>query len=74
MSEAILKAWRKSKPGDILKSPAGVVFVVTEVVDGHVWGNVTSLIPGECCRICGLMRRRDKQNKPCKGPVEVTLR
>lgn len=75
MSEAILEAWRKSKPGDILKSPAGVVFVVTEVVDGHVWCNVTSsLISGECCRICGMMRRRDKMNKPCRGPVEIILR
>ena len=70
----MIDAWRKSKAGDILKTANGVVFVVTEVDGGHVWGNVTSLIPGECCRICGVMRRRDRQNKPCKGPVEVTLR
>lgn len=67
------EAMRKAKPGEIIKRGA-TVFVVTEVVDGHVWGNVTSLIPGECCRVCGIMRRRDKLNKPCKGPVEITLR
>lgn len=69
-----IDAMRNSMPGDVLKSPAGVVFVVTEVVDGHVWGNVVSIIQGECCRICGMMRRRDKQNGPCKGPAEITLR
>lgn len=69
-----VETWKAAKPGETLASRGGVEFVVTEVVDGHVWGNVKSLIPGECCRVCGLMRRRDKQNKPCRGPVEITMR
>lgn len=71
---SVIDSWGAAKAGDVLKSRTGVEFVVTEVVDGHVWGNVKSLILGECCRVCGLMRRRDKQNKPCKGPVQITMR
>lgn len=73
MSDSDVKAMRLAKPGELIKRGA-TVFEVTEVVDGHVWGHVHSLIKGECCRVCGMMRRRDKQNKPCKGPVEITLR
>ncbi len=31
---------------------------------------------GKCCLDfdCGIMRRLDGQNKPCKGPVELELR
>lgn len=67
---------RASKPGDVLLSDSGVIpFTVTEVVDGHVWGNFEeSFIPGECCRVCGVVRRADRQNKPCKGPCKITLR
>jgi hypothetical protein len=67
---------RKSKPGDVIFSATGIIpFTVTEVIDGHVWGNFSeSFIPGECCRICGYMRRRDKKNKPCDGPKGITLR
>lgn len=25
----------------------------------------------ECCRLCGIVRRADRQNSPCKGPVKV---
>ena len=28
----------------------------------------------ECCRKCGIVRRRDDKNKPCPGVVKVTLR
>lgn len=68
--------WRQSKPGDtILSSIADIPFVVTEVVDGHVWGNFSeSFIPGECCRICCMMRRRDRQNRPCRGSQKISLR
>jgi len=67
---------RTSKPGDVILSASGIIpFTVTGVVDGHVWGHFAeSLIPGECCRICGVMRRRDHQNKPCKGPQKISLR
>lgn len=63
-------AMRIAKPGELIKR-GSVLFEVTEVVDGHVWGNVLNSFPGECCRICGMMRRRDKQNKPCKGKPEL---
>lgn len=62
------------KPGDKIEGRE-YTFVVSECVDGHVWGNiVTSLIPGECCWVCGLVRRRDRQNKPCKGRPRLELR
>lgn len=25
----------------------------------------------ECCRVCGIVRRKDGKNSPCKGPVFV---
>lgn len=28
----------------------------------------------EACALCGTVRRRDGLNKPCKGPVPITLR
>lgn len=27
-----------------------------------------------CCKKCGIVKRRDGKNKPCKGVVRVTLR
>lgn len=50
-------------------------FRVTEIIGGHTWGHVVvSMISGECCRTCGMMRRRDRKNKPCRGRPEITLR
>ena len=71
-----VEKWLQLKPGDMILSNAGCIpFIVTEIVDGHVWGNFDeSFVPGECCRICGVMRRRDHQNKPCKGPQKISLR
>ncbi len=71
-----IEKYRQAKPGDVILSDAGLIpFTVTEVVDGHVWGNFTeSLVPGECCRVCCVMRRRDRMNKPCKGPHKISLR
>ena len=67
---------RQAKPGDMLLSRTGIIpFIVTEVIEGHVWGNFTeSFVNGECCRICGMMRRRDRKNNPCKGSPGITLR
>jgi len=62
--------FRTAKPGDVI-TRGMTSFRVNEVVDGHVWGTVIDRTPGECCRICGAMRRSDKQNKPCKGSPEV---
>ena len=62
------------KPGDVIKSPSGKVSCrVTECVDGHVWGFV-DFIEWECCWRCSVIRRRDKQNKPCRGPHGIGLR
>lgn len=47
-------------------------FAATEEVDGHRWGRFTasSYLGGmqhELCFNCGMIRRADKQNAPCKG-------
>jgi hypothetical protein len=57
---------RTAKHGDII-TQGMTRFRVNEVADGHVWGTVIDRTPGECCRICGAMRRADKQHKACKG-------
>lgn len=50
-------------------------FRVIEEIDGHLWGEMSgSAVPGVFCLFCGFMRRRDKQNSPCRGPVKVALR
>ena len=44
---------------------------------GHLFVPLTKLglqREGQACLVCGTMRRRDGTNKPCKGPVAVTLR
>lgn len=28
----------------------------------------------ECCEVCGVVKRRDGQNLPCKGPTAIGLR
>lgn len=67
-------AWRQSQPGDAIRS-ANTVFIVTEVVDGHVWGHTEPRwIEWECCRVCGIIRRKDMANKPCKGLARISLR
>lgn len=50
-------------------------FSVTEYVDGHLWGHVyPDVVKHECCLYCGMVRRSDKQNQPCKGQSTVRLR
>jgi Zn-finger protein len=41
--------------------------------NGHRWIEPKS---GEwqCCKDCGIIRRADDTNKPCKGKVRVELR
>lgn len=36
----------------------------------HDWF-VPDFIGYECCRRCGIMRRYDRKNRPCRGPVSV---
>jgi len=30
--------------------------------------------PIQCCRSCGVVKRRDGKNNPCRGPVRVAPR
>lgn len=39
--------------------------------NGHKWIRFDKLV---CCRDCGIVRRADDNNKPCRGKVKVTLR
>lgn len=41
---------------------------VIAVTNGHHWVEAFNLV---CCRDCGIVRREDDQNKPCKGVVRV---
>jgi hypothetical protein len=45
----------------------------TALVDGHEWGFYGAL-KYECCLYCGMIRRADKKNSPCKGKAEIALR
>lgn len=37
----------------------------------HFWHERFGLT---CCKKCGMVRRADDKNKPCRGPVRVGLR
>lgn len=39
----------------------------------HDWF-VPEFIGYECCRKCGIVKRRDGKNKPCRGVVTLSLR
>ena len=39
----------------------------------HDWFR-PDFIAYDCCRACGIVRRADGKNKPCRGEVKVTLR
>lgn len=46
---------------------------VVEQGPQHVWAKE----PGwawEACRVCGVVRRADDRNLPCRGPVKLSLR
>lgn len=38
---------------------------------GHVWFQYRNLT---CCKICGIVKRDDDKNSPCKGPTKIGLR
>jgi len=44
---------------------------VIGVSNGHEWINWDWIV---CCRFCGIVRRADDQNAPCKGPARIALR
>lgn len=40
----------------------------------HEWDE-HDLFPGrDVCRVCGVVRRADDRNAPCRGAIRVTLR
>ena len=43
-------------------------------VDGHQWCYANKVIAWDYCRICLIIRRADRSNKPCKGPQRLGLR
>lgn len=43
------------------------------VSEAHDWF-IPKGIAYECCRKCGIVRRRDDKNSPCKGVVKIVLR
>jgi len=45
-----------------------VVRALREADETHEWFERYGLT---CCKVCGIVRRADGQNKPCKGPVSV---
>ena len=43
--------------------------------DGHVWHDrVFESMNVRCCMNCGFIKNEHKPNKPCPGPIGVTLR
>lgn len=43
--------------------------------NGHKWAEWQFVsMTLVCCNLCGIVRRKDDQNKPCKGVVKVALR
>lgn len=46
-----------------------------EIARPHVWDNSYQFSPTwECCSVCGIVRRADDRNAPCKGPAKISLR
>lgn len=52
-----------------------LVNIIVSAADGaHHWRQPDGLIKWEHCGRCGIIKRRDGTNKPCRGIVGVTLR
>lgn len=62
--------WTEAKPSEHCWPEPAKYKVIAES-NGHHWIKAFNLV---CCRDCGIVRRADDQNKPCKGVVKVTLR
>lgn len=37
----------------------------------HQWVEGNRVVPWEHCYVCGIIRRRDDKNSPCKGFVRI---
>lgn len=53
------------------RDDAGKVPRVLDTSNGHHWIEWRAFV---CCRDCGIIRRADDRNKPCRGVVKVGLR
>lgn len=43
--------------------------------NGHIWHErVFASMQIRCCMNCGFIKNEDKPNKPCPGPIGVSLR
>lgn len=47
---------------------------VLDVSNGHHWIKFSDRVSYLACRDCGIIRRDDDKNKPCKGKVNVKPR
>lgn len=41
------------------------------MAEKHLWFEWHGMT---CCKLCGIVKRADGKNKPCKGEVKITLR
>ena len=49
---------------------------MTNTPGQHVWSEwkFSDGLTLTCCNLCGIVRRADDKNKPCRGKVKVELR
>lgn len=59
--------WTSAKASEHCWPEPRVREVIAES-NGHHWIKALRLV---CCRDCGIVRRADDQNKPCKGTVRI---
>jgi hypothetical protein len=62
--------WTRAKASEHLW-PEPVSRIVVDESNGHHWIIFGGNAGMHCCRDCGLVRRADDQNSPCKGAVSV---
>ena len=43
-------------------------------IGGHQWVEANDLVKWPHCAVCGIIRRHDDKNKPCKGAAKIALR
>ena len=43
-------------------------------IGGHQWVEANDLVKWPHCAVCGIIRRHDDKNKPCKGAAKLSLR
>ena len=53
------------------RAKAAIKYKVIAESNGHKWMVWLGMI---CCRDCGLLRRPNDDNKPCKGVTKIALR